>query len=305
MFRKILVPLDGSQISERALHIAQQILPRTNPELFLVHVVDPSRESAAHMHRTYLDGVAEASRQHISQESLKSQSGTKVIPVLLHGDPAAEIINFAQQNDISLVIMSTRNRTGIRRWALGSVSEKVYRQTMCPCILIGADGDSKSIQPARAIGRILVPVGRTGSEQNFLSYVNAFDNRIVSQVIFLQAVPPIVSIDEAEYNKAAHEFTKSAYVDMLEQSRKEEALKHLATFTGVIKAKGMVATAVVVIGSTVDSILKYAKEANIDLIALPAEGQSTFGHWILGKLAKTLLREGGTPVLIVKPLKTV
>ncbi len=305
MFRKILVPLDGSQLSERALHIAQRILPRTNPELFLVHVVDPSRESAAHMHRTYLDGVAEASRQHITEESLKSQSGTKVIPVLLHGDPATEIINFAQQNDISLVIMSTRNRTGIRRWALGSVSEKVYRQTMCSCILIGADGETQSVQEVRTIGRILVPVGRTGSEQRFLSYVNAFDTRIVTQVIFLQAVPPIVSIDEAEYSKVANELTRSAYVDMLEQNRKEEALKHLSTFTSVIKTKGMLTTSLVVIGSTVDSILKYAKETNIDLITLPAEGQSAFGNWILGKLAKTLLREGKTPVLIVKPLKTV
>ena len=304
MFRKILVPLDGSQLSERALHIAQRILPLTNPELFLVHVVDPSREAAAHMHRTYLDGVAEASRKHITEESLKSQSGTKVIPVLLHGDPATEIINFAQQNDVSLIIMSTRNRTGIRRWALGSVSEKVYRQTMCPCILIGADGESKPIQEVRTIGRILVPIGRTGSEKSFLSYVNAFDARIVTQVIFLQAVPPVVSIDEVEYSKVANELTKSAYVDMLEQNRKEEALKHLSIFTNAVKTKGMLTTALVVIGSTVESILKYAKETNIDLITLPAEGQSAFGNWILGKLAKTLLREGKTPVLIVKPLKT-
>lgn len=304
MFSKILVPLDGSQISERALHIAQQILPRTNPELFLVHVVDPSRESSAHMHRTYLDSQAEASRQHISQQASKSQQGTRVIPVLLHGDPGTEIINFAQKNDVSLVIMSTRNRTGIRRWALGSVSEKVYRQTMCPCILIGATDDSKAIQPARPIGRILVPIGRTGDEHKFLSYVNAFDTRIISEVIFLQSVPPIVSIDEAEYSKVAHEFTKSAYVDRLEQSRKEEALKHVSTFTNTVKDKGIATTAVAVIGSKVDSILKYAKETNIDLIALPAEGQSAFGHWILGKLAKTLLREGKTPVLIVKPLKT-
>ncbi|GEM_PF-1058868 len=305
MFRKILVPLDGSQISERALQIAQQILPRTNPELFLVHVVDPSRESAAHMHRTYLDGLAESSRQHLSRESSKTQQATKVIPVLLHGDPATEVINFSQKNDISLVIMSTRNRTGIRRWALGSVSEKVYRQTMCSCILIGAEGDSKTTQAGMGVGRILVPIGRTGNEREFLSYVNAFDTRIISEVIFLQAVPQIVSIDEEEYQKVAHEFTESAYADRLEQSRKEEALKHLSTFTNVVKGKGIATTAVAVVGSTVDSILKYAREANIDLIALPAEGQTAFGHWILGKLAKTLLREGKTPVLIVKPLKPV
>lgn len=305
MFRKILVPLDGSQLSERALQIAQQILPRTNPELFLIHVIDPSTESAAHMHRTYLDGLADASRQNISQEILKSQKGIKVIPVLLHGDPATEIIDFAQANQVSLIIMSTRNRTGIRRWALGSVSEKVYRQTMCPCILIGADGDSKAIQPRRPIGRILVPIGRTGDEQKFMSYVDAFDTRIISEVVFLQAVPPIISIDKAEYQKAAHEFTESAYVDRLEQSRKEEALKHLSTFIQVIKSKGIATTAVAVIGSTADSILKYAKETNVDLIVLPAEGQSAFGHWILGKLAKTLLREGRTPVFIVKPLKSV
>lgn len=304
MFRKILVPLDGSKTSERALHIAQQIYPRTNPELFILHVVDPARESAAHMHETYLKGVTEATQQVLLTGPSKTQPGSgRVIPVLLHGDAATEIINFAHQNDISLIIMSTRNRSGIRRWALGSVAETVYRQTMCPSILIGANGSSKAMQPGKIIGRILVPIGPTAEEQKFVAYMNAFDTRIISEVVFLQAVPPVISIDEVEYQKAAHEFTRGAYVDMLEQSRKEEAIKHISIFMNAVKSKGIVtAAAVAVVGSMVDSILKYAKESNIDLIVLPAEGQSAIGRWILGKLAKKLLREGATPVLIVKPV---
>lgn len=305
MFTRILIPLDGSQISERGLQVAQQIAPRTNPELFLLHVVDPSREAAAHMHQSYLNGVAENCRQFISKQTSRTGTGiTKVTPVLLHGDPVTEIVNFAHKSEARLIIMSTRNRTGIRRWALGSVSEKVYRQTDCPCILIGANGDSGPAPAGKSIGRILVPVGSFADQKKFSSYAEAFDTRIVSEVIFLQVAPPILSIDEAEYQKVAPEFTRSAYADRLEQSQKEEAMKHLASFTSIIKSKGIATTAVVMVGSTADSILKYARESNIDLIALPAEGQSAFGQWILGKLSKTLLREGRTPVLIVKPLKS-
>lgn len=304
MFRKILVPLDGSKVSETALTIAEQIATKIGAEVFLVHVLDPSQQAFAHMHQTYLEGVTEEVKLRASEEAKKTRlNPIKITSLLLKGDPASELIDFKKKNDVDLIIMSARSRAGTRRWAMGSVSEQVYRHTMCPCILISPDGQETVKQAGKITGKILVPIGRHASEEMFLAYMKGLDTRIASEVILLQVVPPLVSIDEKQYKKASLEFTRSDYVERLETAQREKALEHLAPFANAIKASGIVTSTVVLTGSTVDRILKYAEETNADLIALPAEGQSAFGLWILGKLAKTLLREAKTPVLIVKPGK--
>lgn len=302
MFNKIMVPLDGSVVAERALFLAERVAPLLGVELTLIHILDPSESTKAHMHESYLKGVVENSQRRIGEQS-KTQgfNAVRVSPVFITGNPVDELVNFANKNEKSLMVMSTRNASGIRRWALGSVSEKVYRQTGCPCILVGVKEGENNIPPGPMKGKILVPVGRTMKDEDILPFVEELAKKLSSEIILLRIVPPILAIEEEEYEKAAYEFTREAFVERLEQTRKEEAREQISKLSRNIKARGIVATEAVEAGSTEEGVFSYAERIKPDLIALPAEGQSAQGHWVLGKMAKKLLREGNSPVLIVKP----
>lgn len=133
LVKKILVPLDGSELGATALPYAELIGQALGAELVLFHVLEPIRISVSTSevgipssefiiderrttdYSAYLNGVAERLKQW----------GLKVSNALVRGSPADQIIDYAKTNSIDLIAMSTHGRTGIGRWVFGSVTDKV------------------------------------------------------------------------------------------------------------------------------------------------------------------------------------
>jgi nucleotide-binding universal stress UspA family protein len=144
LIKKILVPLDGSQLSEIALPHASALSQNLNAELILVRAIEPDLQSF---------GVYE-SRQpqltHEEKERLKSgvlsylenaavplkQSGLKVSTRVDFAHPADFITDFAVENSLDLIVMSTHGETGISRWVLGSVTDKVVHTGDTPVLVV-------------------------------------------------------------------------------------------------------------------------------------------------------------------------
>ncbi len=138
MFREILVPLDGS-------HLAEGILPHVTGlarlcgarirllRVALVHTfpgADPTERQveAVEEAQSYLEQVAQPLRE----------SGFEVTTHVRYGHDATEILDHARQEEIDLIAMSTHGRTGLGRWALGSVAERVLRHSPKPVLLTRA-----------------------------------------------------------------------------------------------------------------------------------------------------------------------
>ncbi|RMD59373.1 universal stress protein [Candidatus Parcubacteria bacterium] len=138
MYKKILVPLDGSAVAEVALPHAIEMAKIFQAELILLRVAfvhflpgsDPVElESAAvRESEAYLERLA----QRLSAE------GLKVHTVVRYGKAAEEIIDHAAENQVSVIVMATHGRSGVGRWLLGSTAEKVLRGTEVPVLLIRA-----------------------------------------------------------------------------------------------------------------------------------------------------------------------
>jgi len=146
MYKKILVPLDGSVLAEKALPHATALAKGTGAQVTLVTVVqltlgvagaklEAMPEYAAER-RAALTGEAMIYLQKI-QKDLADQ-GVVAKPVALEGDVASEIINYAEKNDFDLIAMATHGRSGIKRFVMGSVAEKVMRSAVKPVLLIRA-----------------------------------------------------------------------------------------------------------------------------------------------------------------------
>ena len=141
MYKKILVPLDGSELAKKALDHAEklaetfdseiilfQVVPFMPiygaPELVTPFVVDEKQNEAA---EKYLADLAEELKKRGFRASAKTKPGLQV---------AAEIIDFAKESKADLIVMCTHGRSGITRWVLGSVAHKVLTRAETPILLI-------------------------------------------------------------------------------------------------------------------------------------------------------------------------
>lgn len=124
MFRRALVPLDGTHFSEEALSHAEW-LGRRGVRLTLVRVVPTANEVPAA--RQYLDRRA---------APLRTRDSTVATVVVEATDPAIAIAEFAEQNGIDLIVMATHSRSGLQRMIQGSVADKLMNATTIPVLLI-------------------------------------------------------------------------------------------------------------------------------------------------------------------------
>jgi nucleotide-binding universal stress UspA family protein len=138
MYHSILVPLDGSILAEAILPEVEELAALLNARLNLIRV------SSAHV----LPGVDPTDAQvrvvrHAQAylEKFSEQLSTKNIDTEIHtpyGNPAEKILEVCRRHDIDLIAMSTHGRSGIGRWLLGSVAEKVVRYSEKPVLLLRA-----------------------------------------------------------------------------------------------------------------------------------------------------------------------
>ncbi len=153
MFNDILVPLDGSELSERALPIAQNLAQSSGATVHLIHMV--SREhlwgtgggiesvQAAQlemdMARQLTESQIHQGRIYLEQKgSQLSAAGIKIETdfAVKEGAPAQNIIGYAKEHSISLVVMTTHGHGGIRRLLLGSVTDRVIRSCEVPVLVV-------------------------------------------------------------------------------------------------------------------------------------------------------------------------
>ncbi|MCS6773931.1 MAG: universal stress protein [Anaerolineae bacterium] len=139
MFKRILVPLDGSTFSELALSAAREIASCDGGEIILARVDERYEPPpglfvpvSALPEVTQLS-VGEYLQQH--EQRLRA-SGFKASSAVLEGKVASAIVRFAREADVDLIVMCTHGRTGLRRLLMGSVAEGVMRSAPCPVMLI-------------------------------------------------------------------------------------------------------------------------------------------------------------------------
>lgn len=150
MYKRIVVPLDGSDLANQALVSARELARRLDIPVHLIRAIDPTainRVGSIGMGFDYtaIDALLSEEEQEASSfidEQVKALTaeGLTVSGVVLRGYAAAAITTSTEDGD--LLVMASHGRTGVRRWFLGSVAEEVLRQSTVPVLLIRQpDGD--------------------------------------------------------------------------------------------------------------------------------------------------------------------
>ena len=145
-YRNIVIATDGSENTQRAISYGIEIAKLSGATVHALYVVDTSSFSAMPM-----DAGWEEMYEIMKKEREKAvydikergeAAGVEVREVLWEGHPSTEIINFAEKNDIDLIVMGTLGKTGLDRFLLGSVAEKVVRNSKVPVLVVRSEEQS-------------------------------------------------------------------------------------------------------------------------------------------------------------------
>jgi nucleotide-binding universal stress UspA family protein len=157
-FRKILVPVDFSTHSARAVEVAAELARRYEGSLDLVHVFDPIAYPLPDGYVMFTRPQLDEMFAHFDAELAKCEQAahragaTRVQTHVRQGPCAAEICEFAREGSFDLIVMGTHGRRGLNRMLLGSVAERVLRVAPCPVLTLRAEAQAAQADPATVAG---------------------------------------------------------------------------------------------------------------------------------------------------------
>jgi nucleotide-binding universal stress UspA family protein len=294
MFRKILIPLDGSPLAERALLHVLQLAPPNSVELVLVNVIETYRYSATTMGMTPVD-VLRYVRSGIEAyiENQRSQLEARQYAVqtyILEGDAAGGILEVADTTEADLIIMTTHGRSGVARWALGSVAERVIHNAPLPVWLVREN--TRVISP-HEMQRILVPLDGSAMAETALDQAQSLAQETGAELLLLRVVP-----EPDDINRRMIFATESSAQTALATWR-NHAEQYLARVVQERIAAGIVTRTLVTSGAPVRSMLDTISTESIDAIVMATHARLGFDRLLRGSVAAEVLRHAGCPLLLV------
>jgi nucleotide-binding universal stress UspA family protein len=284
-YRKVLVPLDGSSLAERALPYAKTIALNTGSELILLTAIPTSSEKLDRPMKAYMD---------INAKALESQR-VKVTTAIAYGSTADKIIKFADKSKVDLIIISTHGHSGIKRWALGSVALKVLHGTCTPVLLI----KSRAHKTAKVeFKKILVPLDGSPFSEASIPYVKELAKGTGGEIILLRvSEPPVLPADRSPAIKPSWE----EYRDILLAEIQRQAEEYLQGIKANLGKSGIKARSQATLGKAAESILQVAQKEDINLIAMTTHGRTGVSRWVYGSVASRIVEESLQPVMLIRP----
>ena len=305
MFQKILVPLDGSSLAEQALDPAIALAKQTeNSEIILFRV--PFYQGINVVHDAYMGVIippdipmqaeAEAKDYLADVQRRLHDTELRIHAKTCVGDEAHAILEIAEEENIDLIVMSTHGRTGIKRWVLGSITERVLQEAPCPVFVIRED------QP---IQHMLITLdGSLLAESALAPGLTLAKNLGIKTTLLTVAEPNIISAPDVvrlhELDRIEHGISDTILDDMNQRkARYFEALPHRYP---VLKNDDVLPHEVAIVsGNPAERILNYVAEHEVDLIVMATHGFTGLQRWIYGSVTTKILRRASCAMLIVRP----
>ncbi|UCH24536.1 MAG: universal stress protein [Trueperaceae bacterium] len=270
-----LIPLDTTEFSESAMHMLPLLKEIGFEKVRLVSASDPKKRLDKDMLATYLQDM----------EPKVAAFGMECETRVLEGEPVDAILAEADSSDIDLIVIATHGRTGIARYFLGSVGDKLIKNSPCPRLVIGpnVEIDLESYD----LTHVLVPLD--GSELSELSIPIARHLAKIceAQVDLIRTVFPTPAA-------AGHELIA---VDLL-----DEMLEDASSYLARMKEQfvGLKVTTNVVTGRPDFAIIEHMKNSTNDLVVIASRGRTGIARSLMGSTTERVLH-GPDPVLVFEP----
>lgn len=309
MQRRILVPLDGSKLAEQALSHAAALARATSSGLTLIRVVTAPPGANPLVWAVPVDSTTWTYHQkklRLAQEYLASiasrleAEGTTVQTKLVQGEAAEQIILHAQQyRETVMIVMATHGRSGLSRWLLGSVAEKILHASPAPLLLIrpeavDSDGEISLFGADLPVYRtILVPLDGSLLAEAALDHAQMLAAATGASLL-------LVSVAYA-FNDSivAGRFEIKGRVEVLREHERKRLTAYLSDVAHEIEEAGITVRTQLSEGDPAEEILRAGSLAGADLIVMSTHGRSGLERLWLGSVAMRVAHTAQLPVLLV------
>lgn len=297
MYKRLLVPLDGSYLAESALPYAEELAGSLGSEITLIHVSEAGDDKYDHLYRLYMEKMVEATRQ--GAERCREKPGTKSIKVNsvdLIGHIAEQIVDYADNEKVSLIVMATHGQSGVRRWLLGNVATKVVMATERPVLLIRAKDTRPEVHEKQKLYKALVPLDGSKESEAIIPYIEELASRLNAEVVLFQ----VVALAYLVYSIPGEAVLQTHSPEEMETIVTNSG-RYLETVGAELRDRGINTRSEVAVGIPAEAIISMADEIQANVVAMSTHGHYGISRWIFGSTTYKVLQEGNTPLLLVRP----
>jgi nucleotide-binding universal stress UspA family protein len=292
MQQTIVVPLDGSDLAERALPYAVRLAQQSRARLVLLRAVlahpaagvSPVEARAAVVERAQFELGTVAERLRFWK------AGLAVEPAVVYSEAAAAITETVRERQASLIVMATLGHTGPGRWLYGSVADRVLRRAEVPVLLIPATCEQS--WPSGRTLRILVPLDGSAYAEEVLGPAAELAALHASELVLVRVAP-------RERAGDPHGLTYMSLVH--DEAHLAEAQRYLEQVAAHLRAGGRTVSVMVLRGDPASAISELARQQRVHLIALANHGRGGLARLVMGSTATGVLARAHTPLLLVRP----
>jgi nucleotide-binding universal stress UspA family protein len=306
MFRKILIPLDGSVVAEQALPLALSVARRAEAGLEVVHVhvplaplytePRPNMETpldtrARRQARAYLEGAARRVRARVK---------VAVNTTFLEGVVAETLQAHAAAAGVDLIVMTTHGRGPLNRLWLGSVADELLRKSSIPLLLIRPRQAEVDLASDPVLRRVLIPLDGSPLAERVLEPALDLGGLMGAEYTLLRVVQPVL------YAAPALGGLDPGWADTgLTEELQAQAREYLDGVAKRLRERSLSAHPVVTFDpSPAGAVLEEAQARGSDLIALATHGRGGLRRAVLGSVADKVIRGSTSAVLVYHPVET-
>ena len=324
MFRRIMVPLDGSPLAESSLSCAEEMAGRMGSQVVLLSVLETGASQYANLFRCYLESRANALKSKVAD---CGGPDVEVVPLLVDeeeeedlvaeeppgkdiGHPAADIIAAAADQGVSLIVMATHGYSGFRRLALSSVADAIVRGSGLPVLLVRPhQGDT--LLKSRICRNIVVPLDGSAMAETAVRVVEEMAEKLTGQemTVGLIHVAP-------ERRVATTDQPSPAFLTAVEDptwcksgDRTDEYLKQAESYlrhcSAGLEQAGVTVNYTVRTGKPEDEITGYTAEQGAAMVVMACHARTGIGRYLIGSTTDRILRTIEASVLLLRPGKPV
>jgi len=289
--RKIMCAVDFSSSTEKLVEYSASLCKEFHASLVLVHIV-LDVDTLLISSESFID-LKEIQRLHIKGarerlDLLAKELTIKAELLVGQGAPADEIARLALEKEIDMVTMATHGKSGIKRFMIGSVTEKVMKTINCPLLVLSAR-ESDSLSPANIpmkLEKVLVGCDFSPDSKLAFAYGLSLAQEFQAQLFLVHVIKPTEYDEKREKIDELRGRLESQLHWMVPEESRNWCTPNIALLDG----------------EPCRELMKYAKEQEIDMIVLGIRGHTLLEKLFVGSTADRVIRQSPCPVLAVRQM---
>jgi nucleotide-binding universal stress UspA family protein len=301
MYRNITIPVDGSDQSRRAIRLGVELVRRSGGSAELINVAVPARagdelRAAGLSPAVKLAGLEEAEMSLREEAARLANEGVQATATVLDGPVPSALAEHIEASSADLIVMGSHDPGRVERALVGSVAEKLIRHVHKPILLLRHDASTPTIR------RILVPLDGSDFADRILPHAVTLASAFNAEIVLLTIVIPIMAAASAGLGEPV--LGLAAPVGMLATDDESITLQRewIGATAEKLRSEGVTVTEhVEVHGNPGPSIVDYARQHSIDVIAMCTHGRGAVKRLITGSVATHVLHHGHTTMLVYNP----